>query len=216
MKRTRLTWGGLLGLTSLLVGCAVAPTRYYSLATPAAEQPMGGAPVAMHGDDVRVVVTSMPPDTDRPQLVVRDPGGQAAVQVLNESLWAAPLDEQIRDVLAAEVSQQLGMPGAQLLPQDATRPVYRVDVRIDRFDMVWERFVAVDAGWTTRAPDGQMPRLCQASVRVPVVGDVAALVDAQRHALSLLSGLIAQSVMPSRGVQIAAPEADAVSESGCT
>ena len=210
MRRTRLTWGGLLGLTSLLVGCAVAPTRYYSLATPAAEQPVG-APVAMHGDDVRVVVTSMPPDTDRPQLVVRDPGGQAAVQVLNESLWAAPLDEQIRAVLTDELSRHRAASGNTGPADQGGR---RIAVSVDRFDMVWEQFVALDAHWTDRQPGAADSRQCRASIRVSANGgDVAALVEAQRHALARLGTLMAE---PSIAPAADAHDAMLTSESGCT
>ena len=205
----------MLGL-ALLAGCAAAPPRYYSLASPAALQPAAEQAPRQSADTLLLAVQRIPPQAQRPQLVVRDPSRDPAVQVLNESLWSAPLDEQIRDVLAGEVSRRLGMPAAQLLPQHASRPVYRVDVRIDRFDMVWNEFVALDAGWTTRAPGEKSSRLCQASVRVPVGGDVAALVEAQRQAVQQLGGLIAQSVVAAGVPATQAQGTALVSELGCT
>src|SRR5690606_1409031 len=114
-----------------------------------------------------------------------------------------------------DLRQRLGMADAQLLPPGAARPIRQIEVRIDRFDMVWGRFVALDAGWTDRRPDAAQPLLCRASVRVPVTGDVAALVTAQRQALLRLSALMAQSAAASAaGTDLQAPAV--TSESGCT
>ena len=217
MKQTMWIRACLLGLAGLLAGCAAAPTRYYTLAAPAMLQP-AEAVSGFSGAALRLTVPWIPPEAERPQLVVRDPSRDPAVQVLNESLWSAPLDQQIREVLAAEVGRRLGMPDAQLLPDGNAAKVRRIDVRIDRFDMVWGQFVALDAGWTDRAPGADRARLCRASVRVPVTGDVAALVEAQRQALRRLGGLIVQAAAPAAGTATP-PDLQAqgtLSESGCT
>jgi len=215
MRQRISTWGCLLGLAGLLGGCATAPQRYYSLAAPAGLEPVAASASPVSADGLRLSVMRIPPEAERPQLVVRDPARDPAVQVLNDSLWSAPLGDQIREVLAAEVSRRLGMPDAQQLPDAAGRPVRRIEVRIDRFDMVWGRFVALDAGWTDRAPGTDRPRLCRASVRVPVTGDVAALVEAQRQALLRLGALVSQASAAGAS-KTDLQSGTVVSESGCT
>lgn len=191
MRRTIPTWICRLGLAALLAGCAVAPARYYSLAAPATDQPAHDEAGATKGRVLRLSVARIPPEVERPQLIVRDPAREPAVQVLNDSLWAAPLTDQIRDVLAGAVSRRLGATDAQRLSEVKSAAARRIDVRVDRFDMIWGRFVALDASWSDRAPGAGKPRLCQASVRLPAADGVAGLVQAQRQALDRLAELIA-------------------------
>ncbi len=210
MKRTISTWMCLLGLAGLLVGCAAPPpTRHYSLAAPATDRPVAGDAGGEAQGGLLLAVARIPAEAERPQLVVRDPARDPAVQVLNDSLWAAPLGDQIRDALAAAVARRLGMADLRRLPDAGTRPVRRIEVRIDRFDMVWGRFVALDADWTDRVPGADRPRLCRASVRLSAAASVAALVEGQRLALDRLAALIAGTPVDLQG------QAD-VAESGCT
>ncbi|KAB0615989.1 PqiC family protein [Castellaniella defragrans] len=238
VRGTISTWGRLLGLAALLAGCAVAPPRYYSLAAPAAGLPAStaGTARAAQGDQaaqgdrgvqpasaspapraagtgLRLSVARIPAEAERPQLVVRDPARGPAVQVLNDSLWAAPLGDQIRDALAAEVGRRLGAADLQRLPDAGSRPARRIEVRIDRFDMVWDRFVALEADWTDRAPGADRIRLCRAAVRLPAGAGVASLVEAQRGALDRLAALIAAAASDSTADLQGKPT---VSEFGCT
>jgi uncharacterized lipoprotein YmbA len=230
VRGTISTWGRLLGLAALLAGCAVAPPRYYSLAAPAAGLPASTASRAAQGargvqpssaspapraagTGLRLSVARIPAEAERPQLVVRDPARGPAVQVLNDSLWAAPLGDQIRDALAAEVGRRLGAADLQRLPDAGSRPARRIEVRIDRFDMVWDRFVALEADWTDRAPGADRIRLCRAAVRLPAGAGVASLVEAQRGALDRLAALIAAAASDSTADLQGKPT---VSEFGCT
>ncbi|MDY0309292.1 MAG: PqiC family protein [Castellaniella sp.] len=215
MRRMILTWLRLLGLAVLLAGCAAAPPRHYSLAAPAMVQAASSGAARTPGAGLLLSVARIPVETERPQLVVRAPGRDPAVQVLNDSLWAAPLSDQIRDALALGVSHRLGVVDLRRLPeaQSQFRSIRRVDVRIDRFDMVWGHFVALDADWTDRAPDADHVRLCRASVRLPADDGVAALVEAQRQALGLLAALIADAAL---GQPVDLQGKTTVSEFGCT
>ncbi|MGB7482357.1 MAG: PqiC family protein [Castellaniella sp.] len=210
MKRTISTWICLLGLAGLLAGCAApTPTRHYSLAAPAAQQPVAGVARVAAAGGLLLSVTRIPAEAERPQLVVHDPARDPAVQVLNDSLWAAPLGGQIRDALASGVARRLGTADLRRLTDAGERPVRRIEVRIDRFDMVWGRFVALDADWTDRLPGADRTRLCRASVRLPAAEGVAALVDAQRLALDHLAAIIAGAPDGLQGQP-------RVAESGCT
>jgi len=212
MKRTNLGWACLIGLAGLLAGCSVAPQRYYSLAAaPVADHGAAGSPTVDYR--LNLTVARIPAESERPQLVVRDPAADPAVQVLNDSLWAAPLADQIRDALAFGVGRRLGAEDVRRLPDAASGPVRRIDVRIDRFDMVWGHFVALEANWTARPPGAGHARLCQASVRQPAGVGVAALVDAQRQALERLAALIAdEKAAASTDLQ----RGPTMSKSGCT
>ncbi|MHA3902352.1 PqiC family protein [Castellaniella sp. WN] len=214
MKRTNLARAGLLiGLAGLLAGCASAPERYYSLTAPAAKQPETAAVPAAAGYGLNLTVSRIPAESERPQLVVRDPATDPAVRVLNDSLWAASLGDQIRDVLAGEVGRRLGAADLRRLPDAASRPVRRIEVRIDRFDMVRGRFAALDADWTDRPPGADRARLCRASVRQPAGEGVASLVEAQRRALERLGALIAGAPADA---SVDLQRGSTVSKFGCT
>jgi uncharacterized lipoprotein YmbA len=212
MKWTNRPW---VRAGALVAGCAAAPPRYYSLAAPAdaAGRPAAGAAVQAAEGGLRLSVARIPAEAERLQLVVRDPARDPAVQVLNDSLWAAPLGDQIRDALAGEVGRRLGAADLRRLPDAESRPARRIEVRIDRFDMVWGRFVALDADWTDRAPGADRARLCRASVRLPAAGGVASLVEAHRRALDRLAALIAGEAPDPRADLQGKP---GVSEFGCT
>jgi uncharacterized lipoprotein YmbA len=181
----------LVCLMALMAGCASPPTRHYSLLTPSpAGMPADPSPgQAAYG--LRLDVLQVPPEADRPQLVVRDPAQDPAVQVLNESVWAAPLAEQVRSVLASAVAARLGVPDLEHLPGTQDRPARRIDVRLTRFDLIWGEAVDLAGQWTDQAPGLNRARLCQGQVRLPVGPGVAALVEGQRQALQRLADLIA-------------------------
>ncbi|MGA0584722.1 MAG: PqiC family protein [Castellaniella sp.] len=208
-----LAWGCRLSLAVLLAGCAASPPRHYSLAASATGQAASGGATRATDTGLLLSVAGIPAEADRPQLVVRDPVRDPAVQVLNDSLWAAPLRDQIRDALAFDVGRRLGSVDLRRLPDARALPARRVEVRIDRFDMVWGRFVALDADWTDRAPEADRPRLCRASVRLPAGEGVAALVDTQRRALDELAALIAAVAL---GHPVDLQGKTTVSEFGCT
>lgn len=208
-----LAWGCRLSLVALLAGCAASPPRHYSLAASVTGQAASGDATRATDTGLLLSVAGIPAEADRPQLVVRDPARDPAVQVLNDSLWAAPLSDQIRDALAFDVGRRLGAVDLRRLPDARALPVRRVEVRIDRFDMVWGRFVALDADWTDRAPGADRPRLCRASVHLPAGEGVAALVETQRRALDRLAALIAAVAL---GHPVDLQGKTTVSEFGCT
>lgn len=198
-------------LLVFLAGCASPAVHYYSL-VPAAEAAPGPAAVAaLRGRDaVRLRVTQIPAQTDRPQVLVQDPSAGPAVQVLNDSLWAAPLADEMQAALADQVSRQLGLPGLERLPDAAERAVRRIDVQITRFDLTWGEAVHLSANWTDHAPRTAV-RLCQARLALPAGRSVASLVESARGALRSLALLITHP-----GSAPAAAGIEGVLESGCT
>lgn len=214
----RLGWiFGLAGI-GLLAGCAGTPNQYYSLAgqgaLPTAAQqssPAGSSPASTpYG--VRVRVSEVPPETDRLQLLIHDPARAPAVDVLNQSLWAAPVADQIQAILAAQVSSQLGVPDLQRIDVPRTVPVRDIEVRITRFDLTWGQGTALGAVWVDHGPGEAGDRLCQARIQTHgALPTVASLVDRQRQAVQQLAVSIATAATAS-----GSPQSGLAIEQGCT
>lgn len=204
----RKVWVALSAVV-MMAGCASPSVRYYSLALPApASAPAVAARQANYG--LRLQVSEVPAEADRLQLVVRDLATGSSVQVLNQSLWAAPLRDQIQRGLSAGVAEALGVSDLDRM-QGLSVPVRAVTVRVTRFDLLWGKRAVLEAEWTDRGPGPHAARLCRAGVSVPVGAGVAALVDGQRRALEVLAHVIANqsSVSGSPGEQ-------GILYSGCT
>lgn len=192
----------LCGALGLLAGCTTTPSRYYSLSATTFDT--GGAqavsvpapPVAEH---LQLRVVRIPAEAERPQLLVRVPAQAPAVEVLNDSLWASPLTDEIQAALAARLAAA-GSPASAPRAAAATpgqpgqfdQALRRVDVRVTRFDLIWGQGAGLDASWTDRRAGAPRARACQAQLRVPAAGEsVAALVEAQRQAVQALGQVMA-------------------------
>ncbi len=143
--------------------------------------------------------------------MVRRQPDDAGVAVLNESLWAAPLADQIRSVLSARVSRALGAPDLSLMAPPEGLPLREVAVQVTRFDLVFGHYAGLEAIWSEGRRSGQSPRLCQAAVRVPVASGVPALVEGQRRAVDLLADVIAARMDPA----LARPDDPAILQDRC-
>lgn len=206
----------VLMLAGLLAACASpSASRYYSLSMPAGA---GTMPVQQPSLGLLLKVVEVPAGLARPQIVVRDPAQEPAVQILQQSLWSAPLEDQIQALLASGVAGRLGAVDVSRMPAGDSLPVRRIDVRLDRFDLVWGQGAELHASWHEQVP-GQTARLCQAGISVPAAADgVAALVDAQRLALQRLAGMIAADPVPmgSSLAQAGENSHDISASMGCT
>lgn len=200
-------------LALLMAACAAPQAdRYYSLRAFADSRP---AEVSRQAPPyrLRLAVVQIPIEADRAQLVIQEAKGDPAVQVLNESLWVAPLHDQLQDSLLDGVSRQLGLPETQGLPDQPEMPVRRIVVRINRFDLQWGRAAGLSASWTDTLA-AQPAKLCRARLRQAVAEQsVAALVGAQRAVVHQLADLIAHG---RRASEQASPGGVEVVEFGCT
>ncbi|WP_180984218.1 ABC-type transport auxiliary lipoprotein family protein [Castellaniella caeni] len=214
MRRAMLLCGAL----GLLAGCTTTPSRYYSLSEAAFDA--GGAQVApalLAAEHVQLRVVRIPAETERPQLLVRVPAQAPAVEVLNDSLWASPLADEIQAALAARLAaagSPADAPRAAAASGRPGQPVRRVDVRVTRFDLVWGLGAGLDASWTDRLTGAPRTRVCQARLRVPAAQEsVAALVEAQRQAVRALGRVMAASdTLDTAGL----PPAPELRQYGCT
>ncbi|HEU4670329.1 MAG TPA: PqiC family protein [Dyella sp.] len=191
MTRLRNLSGRLaaLGAALALGACASAPTHYYTLVPPApAASGRGGV-----GPAFELLPVSIPAQDDQPQLVVRQ-GGQG-VALLQGQRWIAPLGDEIRGALSADLAGSLGRPDVSGLAH-AGEPVVRIKVDVRRFDSQPGGYALLEAGWSLRLLDGDGdPRslACASTFKQPVGEGYDALVRGHQQALGQLADQIARA-----------------------
>ncbi len=192
MKRLPRALFRALSLVALmaLAGCASAPLHYYTL-MPSAASP---APASPTGFDFQLLPVSVPVQADQPQLVVRQ-GGQGVVLLENER-WIAPLGDEIRAAVSADLAGALGSTDVTGLPR-SNKPVLRVKLDVRRFEAVPGRYALLDAAWSVRllestggATDSAVLS-CTQRFSEPVGAGYDAMVAGYQRALAELSRRIA-------------------------
>jgi uncharacterized lipoprotein YmbA len=176
-----------LALGLLLAGCASAPLHYYTLMAPAG----GSDPVAAASPlSFELMPVNVPAQVDQPQLVVRE-GGQG-VALLGSERWIAPLADEVRSALSADLVRQL--PGADLSGMAAgEKPRLRIKLDVRRFDSAPGAYALIDAAWSVRAAAGDSPVTvaCTTRVREAVGPGYPALVQGHQRAIAQIAAQIA-------------------------
>jgi uncharacterized lipoprotein YmbA len=183
--RTRLC-GLAVGLA--LAGCASAPLHYYTLVAPAG----GSEPVAAASPlSFELMPVNVPAQVDQPQLVVRQ-GGQG-VALLGSERWIAPLADEVRSALSADLVRQLH--GADLSGMAAGKPRLRIKLDVRRFDSAPGAYALIDAAWSVRAAAGDPPATlaCTTRVRETVGPGYPALVQGHQRAIAQIAAQIASA-----------------------
>ncbi|MDD2046673.1 PqiC family protein [Pseudomonas putida] len=122
----------LLGLALLLAACRSDPIHYHTL-TP--QQPSSASTV-----DVELERVIVPPQVDRPQVVVRQ--GNSGLAILETEWWGASLADELHNALVNQFATSSAQSHLSL----------RVDVQ--RFDSVPGQYALFDASWRLRAANG--------------------------------------------------------------
>lgn len=179
-----------LAVAALLLSACVstAPTRYHSLlGTP----PAGTAPVPQAKFLIDLQPVGIPAQVDRPQLVVRDGGG---VLPLEQERWIAPLADEARAALSADLSRELATTDVAGQPRPAGANVLNIKIDLRRFDSVPGDYAAIDAVWSLRMDDDKSSALvCASSARETVAQGYAELLQAHRRALAAIASRIASA-----------------------
>ena len=188
---------------SLLSACAsTVPTRYHSLldesgatATPAPAKRL-----------IDVQAVSIPTQVDRPQIVVRHDGG---VVPLEQERWIAPLADEARAALSADLSRELGATDVAGQPRPQGASVLSIKIDLRRFDSVPGAYAAIDAVWSLSTNDAKSSALvCASSVRETVGPGYEELVRGHRRALAAIASRIASAARTNGAVEKAACPAD--------
>lgn len=207
-------FGGVLALGLGLVGCAGSPpARYYTLRT----LPEGAAAVTTPPTYLlEVLPVAIPAQVDEPYLMLRSGPGGIAPALLHR--WAAPLQQELQAALSDVLKQSL-----QALEVRALRaavppaaPLWRIELDVQRFDMVAQRAATLDATWRIRPVNTPgRPLVCRSVITVPATGQgIAPLVKAQQQATALLGATIAAAIRAG-GQSVVASIQPAVQNLGC-
>jgi len=170
-------------VASLLVwlgGCSSTPNNYHTL--------VPNEPVRESGQPIQVTRVVVPPQVDRPQLVVRQ--GQSGLAILETEWWGANLVDEFRSALQDQLGGPAGSGNAAL----------RVDVQ--RFDTVPGRYASLDAVWRLKRV-GQAELTCRTSVQTVADNSITSLVNAHQANLRKL----AEAVRGSAGRSSCPPSA---------
>ena len=180
-----------VALAIALGACASAPMRYYTLIAPAPDA--AAAPAPAHASfRFELMPVGIPAQVDQPQLVVRE-GGQG-MAVLDGARWIAPLGDEVRGALSADLSRELGARDVSGLPAGGA-PVLRIKVDLRRFDSAPGRYALVEAAWSVHALKSGTQLSCTSRVEESVTGGYDDLVAGHQRALAELARRIA-SVAP--------------------
>ncbi len=180
------------GVALALAACASAPTHYYTLVAPATDMPPASGMASASALPFELLPVDVPAQVDQPQLVVRE-GGQG-VALLNGERWIAPLGDELRSALSADLTHQLHSPDVSALPS-SDKPLLRIKLDVRRFDSQPSSYALIDAIWSVRvmhAAHGNGAMLsCSSRVSENVSAGYDALVQGHQRAIGQIAAQIA-------------------------
>ncbi|MDR3385747.1 MAG: PqiC family protein [Rudaea sp.] len=181
----------------LLASCASAPTHFYTLLPPVQVQAPAVPPAGFAIDFEPVVV---PAEVDQASWLIRTGPGQVAL--LDNERWAVPLADELRAVLADELTQRLGAREADDGTDHAGVPVYRIRMQVRRFESVPGKYALIEADWTVAGAQGDRVLSCGSRVSRTVEPGYPALALGHQRALEAIAESMAFAV---RGVAAGNP-----------
>jgi uncharacterized protein len=175
------------GAALALAACASAPLHYYTLVAPAADAPVISAQPSL---PFELLPVSVPAQVDQPQLVVRE-GGQG-VALLGSERWIAPLNDEVRSALSADLARELHSQDVTGLPGN-DKPLLRIKLDLRRFDSQPGSYALIEGAWSVRLLRGQHPAAlaCTSRINETVGPGYDALVQGHQRAIGVLAAQIA-------------------------
>lgn len=159
----------------LLTACSSDPIQFHTL-TPV--QP-GGA--SSSGTDIQIEAITVPPQVDRPQIVIRQ--GNAGLAILETQWWGASLVDELRSAL---VDQMVN-----------SNPQRRVSLRLDvqRFDSLPGQYALIDVRWRLRilSTGDALLVTCRSTLQTPSGASIDDLVLAHQNNVKRLAATISQA-----------------------
>ncbi|WP_243055221.1 membrane integrity-associated transporter subunit PqiC [Pseudomonas sp. BP01] len=182
MPKRLIAWGIASGM--LLAGCSGAPVSYHTLVPVPMDQGVRS--------QVRVERVSMPPQVDRPQLVVRQ--GSSGLVILETQWWGANLVDEFRSALQDQLGGNVGGSSTS-----------RVRVDVQRFDSVPGKYSLIDVRWRLQRAGAAQGQTCRSIIQTPADNTVESLVQAHQQNLRKLAEQMAtanrtgQQTCPAQG-----------------
>ncbi len=182
----------VMGVAALaLLGCSTSPPlRYHALSTKASvsqEASVGSAALL-----VEILPISIPERLRREEIVLSTANGN--LTVLDTDRWAAPLQDEVRQILDDALWRTLKASDVYQSPVAKTSsglPQYRLALRMEKFDAIANDHAIIESSWTVRQlPQGPIA-VCRARFIIPLTGIT---VEAAVGALAEGSAKMAQTV----------------------
>jgi hypothetical protein len=182
----------VMGVAALtLLGCSSSPPlRYHALSTkiPASQEASVGSAALL----VEILPISIPERLRREEIVFSTANG--GLSVLDTDRWAAPLQDEVRQILDDALWRSLKASDVYQSPVAKTTsalPQYRLALRLETFDAIANDHATVESSWTIRQiPQGPIA-VCRARFIIPLTG---LSVEAAVGALAEGSTKMAQTV----------------------
>jgi len=185
-----------MGILSL-VGCAGPPAEHYTLSRVDAQPALSTSFVASNSAKAEAYTLSdigVPAEADNVSLVVRK--GDGRLMVLNDDRWTGSLSSQLSTAISQEMTQRLGMPPIQKLVAEASgASVTKIQLDVQRFDLIPGQSVAMDAVWSMRFPGSQSFLTCYTRLQQPVGVGVLALVQGQQKNVQTLAAQLSEALI---------------------
>jgi uncharacterized protein len=186
--RFALAW-----LVSVGAACTSAPIRYYTLIPPP-DKPLRAAQATLA---IEVRVVHIPPQLDRPELVVRT--GPTETTLLDNERWASPMKDEIKDAMRLELQRRLG--GMTGLPS------FTLDIDVQRLEAQLGRYALLEASWSGRLssagqpPTGARVATCTFRADEEIHSGYAGMVEGyQREIAALADAIVAGLTDSARGI----------------
>jgi uncharacterized lipoprotein YmbA len=199
----RLTTAALLALSLVLNGCLGGPsqtpaTRFYVLnAIYSAENVDRSEPVMVLDENVTLGLgpIKLSQVLDRPQIIIRT--NKNEIRVADLDRWAAPLNENITNVLTDNFTTLLSTGSILKFPWKLTLPIeYQIILEITRFDGMPGGNADLRARWGILGENGRkVYSKAKTILTEPIGGDtIADMVRAQSRLVAKLSLEIAKEI----------------------
>lgn len=166
----------LVAALLLLTACRSDPIKFHTLVP---TQPGNHSKSAVA--DIQIEAISVPPQVDRPQIVIRQ--GNSGLAILETEWWAASLVDELSSALQN-----------QLVNGNSQR---KMSVRLDvqRFDSIPGQYGLIDVKWRLRSPgESDSARVtCRSTLQTPSGPSIDDLVAAHQNNVKRLAMLITQA-----------------------
>ena len=169
----------LIAVLSLLAACRSDPIQFHTL-TPA--QLSGNSRTTA---DIQIESLTVPPQVDRPQIVVRQ--GNTGMAILETQWWGASLVDELRSALLDQMVN--------------SNPQRKISVRLEvqRFDSIPGQYGLIDVKWRLRTGDTALLP-CRSTLQTPSGPSIDELVAAQQNNVKRLAALISKAATSTQAV----------------
>ena len=166
----------LIAALAVLAACRSDPIQFHTL-TPAQLSSPGST------TDIRIESLIVPPQVDRPQIVVRQ--GNTGMAILETQWWGASLVDELRSALLDQMVN--------------SNPQRKLSVRLEvqRFDSIPGQYGLIDVKWRLRNGE-EILMTCRSTLQTPSGPSIDELVAAQQNNVKRLAALISQAASGTR------------------